>query len=96
MKHLNPENRDIYCMDSKIFSYKADGIVLEPVDDQLKVSPVFDRKELVEKIKDILKADNFKMDERSLQFKIEDGQLFIQGLAVKEQEARSIGFFAGS
>jgi hypothetical protein len=83
-------------MESKIFSYKADGIVLEPVNDQLKVSPVFDRKELVEKIKDILKTDGFKLDERSLQFKIEDGQLFIQGLAGKEQEARSIGFFAGS
>lgn len=83
-------------MESKIFSYKADGIVLEPVNDQLKLSPVFDRKELVEKIKDVLKADGFKVDERSLQFKIEDGQLFIQGLAAKEQEARSIGFFGGN
>jgi hypothetical protein len=82
-------------MESKIFSYKADGIVLEPVTDQLMLSPEFDRKELVEKIKDILKSDSFKLDERSLQFKIEDGQLIIQGLAVKEQEARSIGFMSG-
>jgi hypothetical protein len=93
---LVTDNRDIVLMESKIFSYKADGIVLQPVDEQLKMSPVFDRKELVEKIKDILKADNFKVDERSLQFKIDEGQLVIQGLAVKEQEARSIGFFGGN
>jgi hypothetical protein len=93
---LVTDNRDIVLMESKIFSYKADGIVLQPVDEQLKMSPAFDRKELVEKIKDILKADNFKVDERSLQFKIDEGQLVIQGLAVKEQEARSIGFFGGN
>ncbi|MEN0052112.1 MAG: hypothetical protein AAGC65_00515 [Mucilaginibacter sp.] len=79
-------------MESKLFSYKAEGIVLEPVNDQIKVSPVFDRKELIEKIKDILKVDGFKPDEHSLQFKIEEGQLFVQGLAVKQQESRSIGF----
>lgn len=80
-------------MESKLFSYKAEGIVLEPVNDQIKVSPVFDRKELVEKIKEILKADGFKPDEHSLQFKIEEGQLFVHGLAVKQEESRSIGFF---
>lgn len=79
-------------MESKLFSYKAEGIVLEPLNDLLKVSPVFDRKELVEKIKEMLIADGFKPDEHSLQFKIEDGQLFVQGLAVKQQETRSIGF----
>ena len=80
-------------MESKLFSYKAEGIVLEAVNDQIKVSPVFDRKELVEKIKEILNVDGFKPDEHSLQFKIEEGQLFVQGLAVKQQENRSIGFF---
>ncbi|MDN3546730.1 hypothetical protein [Mucilaginibacter aquaedulcis] len=79
-------------MESKLFSYKAEGIVLEPLNDQLKVSPVFDRKELIEKIKEMLKIDGFKPDEHSLQFKIEEGQLFVQGLAVKQQENRSIGF----
>jgi hypothetical protein len=79
-------------MESKLFSYKAEGIVLEPLNDQIKVSPVFDRKEIVEKIKEILKAEGFEPDEHSLQFKIEEGQLFIQGMAVKQQESRSIGF----
>ncbi|MBB6111051.1 hypothetical protein [Mucilaginibacter lappiensis] len=79
-------------MESKLFSYKAEGIVLEALNDQIKVSPVFDRKELVEKIKEALKADGFKPDEHSLQFKIEEGQLFVQGIAVKQQESRSIGF----
>ncbi|WP_183558484.1 hypothetical protein [Mucilaginibacter sp. SP1R1] len=79
-------------MESKLFSYKAEGIVLEPLNSPIKVSPVFDRKELVEKIKDVLKADGFKPDEHNLQFKIEEGQLFIQGLATKEQAPRAIGF----
>jgi hypothetical protein len=82
-------------MESKIFSYKVPGIILQPVNDDLKVSPAFDRKALTEQIKEILNQDGFKPDERSLQFKIEEGQLFIQGLAVKEQEARSIGFMSG-
>jgi hypothetical protein len=82
-------------MESKIFSYKAEGIILQPLTDQLKASPVFDRKELVEKIKELLKADGFKPDEHSLQFKIDEGQLFIQGIAVKEQASRSIGFMSG-
>lgn len=81
-------------MESKIFSYKAEGIILSPVTDELKTSPVFNRKELVEKIKEVLKADGFTADEQSLQFKIEDGQLYIQGLAVKQTEARSIGFMS--
>jgi hypothetical protein len=81
-------------MESKIFSYKAEGILLEPFNDQLKLSPAFDRKELIEKIKEALDVDGFKPDERSLQFKIEDGQLLIQGIAVKEQASRSIGFMS--
>jgi hypothetical protein len=79
-------------MESKLFSYKVDGIVLESINDSLKVSPVFDRKELVEKVKEILKEDNFTLDERSIEYKIEDGQLYLQGLAVKHPESKSIGF----
>lgn len=83
-------------MEAKLFSYKAEGVVLEPFNDQIKLSPIFDRKELVEKIKEILKVDGFQPDEHSLQYKIEEGQLFIQGLAVKQQENRSIGFMSQS
>lgn len=79
-------------MESKLFSYKVEGIVLEPVNDNLKVSPVFDRKELVEKIKEILKEDNFTLDERSIEYNIENGQLYLQGLALKLAESKSIGF----
>ncbi|NHA03489.1 hypothetical protein G7092_06780 [Mucilaginibacter sp. HC2] len=79
-------------MESKLFSYKVEGIVLERVNDNLKVSPVFDRKELAEKLREILKEDNFTLDERSLEYKIEDGQLYLQGLAVKQTESKSIGF----
>ncbi|MGN8072650.1 hypothetical protein [Mucilaginibacter sp. 22184] len=83
-------------METKLFSYKAEGVVLELFNDQIKLSPIFDRKELVEKIKEILKIDGFQPDEHSLQYKIEEGQLFIQGLAVKQQENRSIGFMSQS
>lgn len=79
-------------MESKIFSYKAEGITLEPLNEHCRVSPVFDKKELLEKIRELFKQDNFKVDEHSLNYKIEDGQLFIQGIAVKHQEPSSIGF----
>jgi hypothetical protein len=82
-------------MESKIFSYKVEGIALEPLTDALKVSAVFDRKELTENIKELFKADGFKVDERSLNYKIIDDQLHIQGLAVKEEVAKSIGFMTG-
>lgn len=82
-------------MDSKIFSYQVEGIKLEPSTDLLKVSPVFDRKELTEKLKDLFKGDGFKVDERSFSYKIIDDHLYIQGLAFKEEEAKSIGFMSG-
>lgn len=82
-------------MDSKIFSYKVEGIVLAPVNDQLSTSPVFDRKELLNKLKELFTKDDYKVDERSLDYKIKDGQLFIEGLAVKKEEAKSIGFMMG-
>ncbi|GAA3978530.1 hypothetical protein [Mucilaginibacter dorajii] len=82
-------------MESKIFSYKVEGITLEPSTDTLKVSAVFDRKELTEKLKELFKADGFKVDERSINYKIIDDQLYIQGLAVKEEVAKSIGFMTG-
>ena len=60
-----------------------------------KESGTFNRKELLEKIKDILKKDNFKPDEQTIDFKIIDGQLYLEGLAVKIQEPKSIGFMTG-
>ena len=82
-------------MDSKIFSYKVDGIVLAPVSDLLSTSPVFDRKELLNKLKDLFNEEEYKVDERSLDYKIKDGQLFIEGLALKKEETKSIGFMLG-
>ncbi|AYL96773.1 hypothetical protein [Mucilaginibacter celer] len=82
-------------MDSKIFSYKVDGIVLAPLDEQLSLSPAFDRKALANKLKDIFTGEDYQVDERSLNYKIKDGQLFIEGLVVKKEEAKSIGFMVG-
>jgi hypothetical protein len=82
-------------MESKIFSYKVDGIALEPINDQLSISPVFDRKELLNKLKDLFKDGDYKLDERTLDYKIKDGQLYIEGVVAKQEAAKSIGFMSG-
>jgi hypothetical protein len=79
-------------MQAKIFSYKVEGITLEPVTDNLKTSKDFDRKEVIEQLKTIFKADNYQVDERSIDYKLVDGQLYIEGLIIEIQEKKSIGF----
>ncbi len=85
----------LYQMESKVFSYKVEGIVLTPIDELLSLSPVFDRKELLSKLKDLFKDDEYKVDERALDYKIKDGQLYIEGVVTKPAEAKSIGFMSG-
>jgi hypothetical protein len=70
------------------------GIVLEPFNESLKLSKDFDRKEVLDQVKEILKEQNFKLDEHSLDYKIVDNQLFVEGLAIEQQEPKSIGFRA--
>ena len=79
-------------MQAKIFFYKVDGILLEPVSENLKTSKDFDRKAIADELKALFKADNYQIDERSLDYKIVDGQLYIEGLAVENQAPQSIGF----
>jgi hypothetical protein len=85
----------LYQMESKIFSYKVDGITLASVSDLLSLSPVFDRKELLNKLKELFKDDEYKVDERTLDYKIKDGQLYIEGVVTKQEAAKSIGFMSG-
>ncbi|AMR30620.1 hypothetical protein A0256_03870 [Mucilaginibacter sp. PAMC 26640] len=82
-------------MNSKIFSYKVEGILLGVEKDNLKTSPNFDRKAIIEQLKTLFASDNFKPDERTLSFKIKDGQLFIEGLATETEAPKTIGFFSG-
>jgi hypothetical protein len=82
-------------MEAKIFSYKVDGVLLEPVEDNLKMSKSFDRKAIIEGLKELMKKENFKVDERTLDYKIVDGQLYIEGLAVENEVPKSIGFMSG-
>ena len=79
-------------MQAKIFFYKVEGIQLEQVSESLKTSKDFDRKAVLEELKALFKADNYQLDERSLDYKIVDGQLYIEGLAVENQAPKSIGF----
>jgi hypothetical protein len=79
-------------MKSKIFSFKVDGIVLAPYNDNLKLSESFNKKELLEQVREILKEQNFKLDEHSLDYKIVENQLYIEGIATEHQETKSIGF----
>jgi hypothetical protein len=82
-------------MNSKIFSYKVDGIVLEPFDNNLMVSKNFDSKTAIDFIKEKLKEQNFKVEERSIKYTIIDKQLYLEGIAIEYQQPNSIGFFTG-
>jgi hypothetical protein len=79
-------------MKSKIFSYKVEGVLLTAVDDNLQLSEAFDRKAVLEHLKEVVKTGNWKVDERSLDFKIVDGQLFIEGIVTENEEPKIIGF----
>lgn len=82
-------------MNAKIFSFKAEGLLLEPLNDRLKMSQSFDRKKLLEEIKELFKKDNYTIDEASLSYKIKDDQLFIEGLAIENEEPKTVGFRFG-
>ncbi|MCR8556411.1 hypothetical protein KXD93_02090 [Mucilaginibacter sp. BJC16-A38] len=82
-------------MNSKIFSYKVPGVTLQTIDDDLSISPVFDRKAILEPLKEIFKQENYKIDEASLNYKLIDDQLFIQGLAIENEEPKIVGFRFG-
>jgi len=82
-------------MKAKIFSYKVDSVKLEVVNDNLKISKYFDREAIITQLKDAIKDANFKVDENSLDYKIVDEQLYIEGLIVENQEPKSIGFTRG-
>jgi hypothetical protein len=82
-------------MEAKFFSYKVDGMVLQPVNDNLKLSKSFNRKELLNELKEILKEQNFKVDPNAIEYKIIDDQLFILGMAIEDHEPKSIGFMTG-
>ena len=82
-------------MNAKIFSYKVPSVSLEPVGEELKLSQSFDRKAILEPLKARFSADNYKIDEASLNYKLIDDQLFIQGLAVENEEPKSVGFRFG-
>lgn len=82
-------------MNAKIFSYKVEDVVLEPASGQLKISKSFDRKKVLEPLKEIFALDNYKIDETSLNYKLIDDQLYIQGLAVENEEPKAVGFRFG-
>ena len=82
-------------MNAKLFSYKVPGIILEPLNDELKVSQNFDRKGVLEPLKAIFEADNYKIDEASINYKLIDDQLYIQGLAVENEAPKTVGFRFG-
>jgi hypothetical protein len=82
-------------MKTKIFSYKIGNVTLKPINENIKISDSFDRKELMNELKEILKEQNFKIDPGSVEYKIIDDQLVINGLAIADEEQKSIGFMTG-
>lgn len=83
-------------MNSKIFSFKVDGVVLMPFNDNLKLSQSFDRKAVIEQLNEAIKEQNFKIDERTLDYKIIEDQLFIEGVMIENEQPKSIGFLSGN
>ena len=79
-------------MNAKIFSYKVSGIILEPNTEDLKLSHSFDRKAVLDPLKESFAAENYKIDEASISYKIVDDQLYIQGLAVENETPKTVGF----
>lgn len=82
-------------MNAKFFSYKVPGITVELTNENLKLSESFDRKAILEPLKESLAADNYKIDEASISYKLIDDQLCIQGLAVENEEQKTVGFRFG-
>jgi hypothetical protein len=83
-------------MKAKLFSYKVEGVLLVPFNNDLKLSPEFDKKELLDRLRDLLKEQQFEPDERSLNYKIVDDQLHVQGIAVERHEPKTVGFMMGN
>ena len=82
-------------MNVKVFSFKVEGIVLNSEDEQLKLSPGFDRKEVLAPLKERFEAENYKIDETSLNYKLIDDQLYVQGLASEKEAPKTVGFQFG-
>lgn len=82
-------------MSIKIFSFKVDGVVLETQNEQLKLSPSFDRKDVLAPLKERFKAEHYKIDETSLSYKLIDDQLYIQGIAAENEAPKTVGFQFG-
>lgn len=82
-------------MEAKFFSYKVTGIALQTVSDNIKLSESFDKKELLNPLKEMLKAQQFKIDPATVEYKIVDDQITITGMAIIDEEPKSIGFMSG-
>jgi hypothetical protein len=83
-------------MNARIFSYKVPGITLGPSTiENLSLSPGFDRKTVLDPLKEKFAADNYKIDEASVSYKLIDDQLYIQGLAIANEEPKTVGFRFG-
>jgi hypothetical protein len=82
-------------MEAKFFSYKVEGIVLQAINENIKISNSFNKKELLNPLKEIFKEQGFKIDPASVEYKIIDDQIFITGMAVEDQQPKSIGFMTG-
>ncbi len=70
-------------------------MVLEPVSENLKLSNRFNKKELLDPLKALLKEQHLKIDLHTVEYKITGDEIIISGMAVEDQEPKSIGFMSG-
>ena len=82
-------------MEAKFFQYRVEGIELQTINENLKISNNFNKKELLDGVKAIFKEQGFKIDLTTLDYKITADHIVITGMAVAEEAPNNIGFMSG-
>lgn len=77
------------------FSYKVEGVTLQPEEGQLRTTGSFISQDIIEQINEQLKPQHFKVDERTLRPKYVNDQLYLDGFAIEIQEKKEVGFLSG-
>lgn len=85
----------LWPMEAKFFQYRVEGLELQTLNENLKISNSFNKKEMLDKVKSIFKEQGFKIDLTTLDYKITDDYIIITGMAVAEEAPKNIGFMSG-
>ncbi|MBS7566705.1 hypothetical protein KHS38_20035 [Mucilaginibacter sp. Bleaf8] len=77
------------------FSYKVENVLMQTVNDDLRITGSFASRDVLDRINALLKEKNFKVDERTLRPRYIGEQLYLEGFAIEIQEPKTVGFLSG-